>query len=260
MKLYIKNKLKNTSLLEWLQWINYRSSFLNPKSKHPRKLVVKFYSQFVKRHSLVFDIGANKGERVAIFSELGAIVIAVDPLISAIMGMKDRFRNHKNIIFENVGLDRIQGEMPFYICDEDDRLSTFSPEQMKSSFFANITTWNRQEIIMVCKLDDLIIKYGIPDFCKIDVEGYELNVLQGLSLLIPALSFEFSSKQIEIVCKCFEVLNAMSDRYVFNVCFGEPYNLYFKEWVNKELVLDEIRRKDSLAMTHAWGDIYAKLV
>ena len=45
---------------------------------------------------------------------------------------------------------------------------------------------------MVTTLDKLIEQYEVPSFIKIDVEGYELEVLKGLTRLVPALSFEFT--------------------------------------------------------------------
>jgi hypothetical protein len=40
-------------------------------------------------------------------------------------------------------------------------------------------------------LDELIDEHGLPAFCKIDVEGFEPEVLRGLSTPLPALAFEF---------------------------------------------------------------------
>jgi FkbM family methyltransferase len=41
--------------------------------------------------------------------------------------------------------------------------------------------WNDELEVPMRTLDELIREYGVPDFCKIDVEGYEFGVIQGLS-------------------------------------------------------------------------------
>ena len=41
--------------------------------------------------------------------------------------------------------------------------------------------WNKSIDVKVDTLDNMFTKFGVPRFVKIDVEGYELEVLQGLS-------------------------------------------------------------------------------
>ena len=259
MKNSIKKVLSGLGILKLVQEIRYKMSFLNGKSTHPRKLVHVFYRQFVKKGQLVFDIGANVGERVVVFNELSAKTVAVEPQVHCVEKMEKRFAGNTSVHLENVGLGERQGEMDFYICDDDDRLSTFSNDQMENSFFSGSTRWNRKVVVKILTLEDLIAKYGVPAFCKIDVEGYELNVLKGLKTPIPALSMEFSSKQLGVAEDCMQLLSGISGNYKFNVCFGEPYGMHFKEWVSRDEVIREIERQDKLAATHAWGDIYATI-
>jgi FkbM family methyltransferase len=260
MRSLAKKTLTTLGLLLLAQEIHYRLSFLNKKSMHPRKLVFLFYRQFIRRKDLTFDVGANVGERVSIFDELGARVVAVEPQVNCIKTIKEKFRSHSNVYIENIGLGAARGEMDFFICDEDDRLSTFSTDQMEKSFFTGQTKWNRKEVIPILTMEDLISKYGIPSFCKIDVEGFEVEVLKGLRTPIRAISFEFSSKQMDKANDCMDLLSRLSGKYRFNVCFGEPYALHYKDWVEKEVVLREIEQQDKTAATHAWGDIYAQLL
>jgi FkbM family methyltransferase len=259
----IRNLIKRTARVfhveKHLQEINYKLSYFNGKSKHPRKLVITFYKKFIKRKDLVFDIGANVGERVSVFRELGAVVVAVEPQKKCVDNMKSRFCQSKDIYFENVGLGAMESEMDLFICEDDDRLSTFSTDQVNKSFFSDNTNWKNRELITITTLDVLISKYGLPSFCKIDVEGYELEVLKGLTTSIPYISFEFSSKQMDKIQCCFERLLIINKAYEFNICFGEPYHLHFSKWDCAEQILKEISHEDTRSRTHAWGDVYARL-
>jgi Methyltransferase FkbM domain len=51
--------------------------------------------------------------------------------------------------------------------------------------------WDRSIDVAVATLDDLIAAHGEPAFCKIDVEGFEVDVLAGLTRPVRALSFEY---------------------------------------------------------------------
>ena len=45
--------------------------------------------------------------------------------------------------------------------------------------------------VPVVTLDAAIEHYGVPAYCKIDVEGWEFEVLRGLSQAVDLISLEF---------------------------------------------------------------------
>ncbi|MBK9250272.1 MAG: hypothetical protein IPM69_19725 [Ignavibacteria bacterium] len=49
-----------------------------------------FYSHFINTGDVVFDIGANIGNRTQIFSELGAKVVAVEPQSKCVTALKKK--------------------------------------------------------------------------------------------------------------------------------------------------------------------------
>jgi hypothetical protein len=58
-------------------------------------------------------------------------------------------------------------------------------------------------------LDKLIEQFGIPSFIKIDVEGFEYEVIKGLSKPVKALSLEFTPEIIESTYKCINYLQQL---------------------------------------------------
>jgi uncharacterized membrane protein len=64
-------------------------------------------------------------------------------------------------------------------------------------------------VVPVTTLNDLIERYGHPDFVKIDVEGCEADVLKGLSSRVPLISLEFHSIEIDHAEECLAILANM---------------------------------------------------
>ena len=69
--------------------------------------------------------------------------------------------------------------------------------------------------VQVVTLQTLIERYGEPAFVKVDVEGFEAEVLAGLATPVRALSFEYLPATREIALDCLERL-ALLGRYRYN--------------------------------------------
>jgi FkbM family methyltransferase len=94
-------------------------------------------------------------------------------------------------------------------------------EAVKSSGRFGRHGWGEPVEVPMTTLDKLIAEHGRPAFCKIDVEGFELDVLLGLSTPIPVMSFEFSPETIERACQCVKRITQLAggeDRARFNYC------------------------------------------
>src|SRR5690606_14132003 len=86
--------------------------------------------------------------------------------------------------------------------------------------------WDRIIEVRAVTLDSLIAAHGVPEFIKIDVEGFEDRVLAGLSRAVPALSFEFTTINRDVACRCLDRLTRLGT-YRFDVALGETQHLTF---------------------------------
>ena len=104
-------------------------------------------------------------------------------------------------------------------------------------------------------LDELVTRFGRPAFCKIDVEGFELEVLRGLSTPLPALCFEYIPAAIHLAQGCLDRLSSLGD-YRYNWTQGESHRFLSSSWLPAADMGDNILRE---AASSSSGDIYARL-
>src|SRR3989304_5990967 len=90
--------------------------------------------------------------------------------------------------------------------------------------------WEAEIGVPVTTLDRLIEQHGLPRFCKLDVEGSELEALQGLSVPLPALSSEVAPAAAELALGCLDRITALGD-YEFNRTAGESTRWHSPDWL-----------------------------
>ncbi len=217
--------------------------------------LVQFYSQFVGMGDLCFDIGAHWGSHTAAFRALYAEVVCVEPQPRIVQTLEHRFINDAFVHIVSKGVAARVGHLPMFISERDSTISTFE-EKWKTGRFKGYTDWNITIGIPVITLDALIKQYGIPRFCKIDVEGFEYEVLRGLSVPIPSLSFEFTEEFFVDAKCCLDYLVALSGKYIFNFSLGASLEWGLSEWSGADEVISSLCE---LAGDLLGGDIYAKV-
>jgi FkbM family methyltransferase len=156
---------------------------------------------------LVFDIGSNIGQITRRLINADCKVVAVEPLVELTFN-----ENYDGVyaIKHKCASDEIK-EIDFYKCEKSltrssclkswrnlDSVRTLPPKKGSVKWVkttASTTT-----------LDALIEEFGKPKYIKIDVEGYEDKVLEGLSHKIDLISFEFVGGVTDKAIRCLDIL------------------------------------------------------
>ncbi|MFX1310996.1 MAG: FkbM family methyltransferase [Promethearchaeota archaeon] len=244
-----------------LDFLNIQSQFrkLLIKFNFPRLERIKtyqFYSQFIKKGELCFDIGANIGKITNILLNIGAKVICVEPQKSCLIKLHKFYNKTKNVIIVNKALGAKVGFGKLHICDETDTMSTLSEDFRTKSRYSKDYSWRKKTKVAITTLDNLIHIYGIPKFCKVDVEGYEVEVFRGLSKKIPYICFEFHMELIGRVKSCLDQLLSLGSIKV-NFTKGDKKELCLKKWVSPNNLYKIL---ESLKNNSLWGDIYTEFI
>ena len=261
MKIFLKKLLSERIIFILKKWkIKYFPSQYELLFKENQKNLfetrIKFYSIFIKKGDLCYDVGANIGNRVDAFLHLGAEVIAVEPQKSCYTILEMKYGNKIKIVKKGLGAE--VGTLDFHISDST-VLSSFSTDwinSVKSERFKN-NKWKTILKTEITTLDNLILEFGVPAFIKIDVEGYELEVLKGLSKPIGLISFEYTvPEQTDKVIECIMQLESIENEIECNYCSGETMILELNHWI-KASEMKKYISNDKFVKS-GFGDIYIK--
>ena len=114
--------------------------------------------------------------------------------------------------------------------------------------------------VPITTLDTAIKTYGRPDFCKIDVEGYEYHVLQGLSQPIPLLSLEYHVRERELttIDTCLKHLSKFGSLSL-NTLPADADTWAFSEWLPYQEIQDRVLQVLTESSKSEYGDLFVRM-
>jgi FkbM family methyltransferase len=207
---------------------------------------------------LVFDVGANQGNKTAEYLAYGASrVICFEPQQHLVQHLQQRFKSEikdGTVFVYDCALGPENTTMNLYPSSAD-TISTMSQKFQTGRFVGQGYTWNAPIPVPVQKVHHFIETHGNPDYMKIDVEGFEWSVLQGLDRVFPTvISFEYSEEFPEEYTKILDWLESKGYG-LFTISLGES-GIFSLRWGTKLMLLDYL--KSIHTGNWSWGDIYAK--
>lgn len=242
---------------EWLGLLRSLAIYWRPGH---RRGLVRLYRTFVEPGDLVFDIGAHLGDRTAAFAALGARVVALEPHPRLLPWLNRLVSGREGVLIRAEAVGPAPGSATLAMSRRTPTVSTLAHDWRgrigrTNPTFARVR-WEEGVEVPLTTLDALIREHGLPRFCKIDVEGYEAQVLQGLSVALPAVSMEFVSGSLGVARECVDRLQELAE-YEFNAIRGEGRTFLFDGWRSA----DQIRGwLDGGAGDASSGDLYARRI
>jgi FkbM family methyltransferase len=220
--------------------------------------LTRHYAAFLGPGDLTFDVGAHVGNHARSLARLGARVIAIEPQPALAAWLRRLFRNRPQVTVIESALAAAPGVVELHMSPRTPAVATVSRRWLgtaRTSAGFDRVRWTAAALVPATTLDALIARHGLPRFCKIDVEGYEAEVLHGLSHPIPALSFEYLPAAVEVAAEAARVIVGLG-RYRFNVTIGEHRRFLWPQWRPLDALEAWLwaRRRDERS-----GDVYARL-
>ncbi len=236
--------------LGWRGWAGLARSLVIYRARPGRiARLARFYATLLQPGDLAFDIGAHVGNRARALHRAGARVVAVEPQAALHAFLARDLPRDITLLRQAVGAT--PGIAELAVSRLHPTVSSLVPGRVAAGPGFGHVRWDAREPVEVTTLDALIAAYGVPRFIKIDVEGFEAEVLAGLTQPVAWITFEALPAAPLAARACLDRLAALGP-YRFNLIVGEG-DRFALDWT------DAAGLAAALPRLNRNGDIYARL-
>ncbi len=142
----------------------------------------------------VVDIGANRGQfaLVARRHYPDAKIVAFEPLQEPAAIFRRVFSSDRAVVLHEVAIGPEEKDMTIHVSSQDDSSSLLPITALQSRLFPGTGEIEKRNV-QVRRLDGVLKQADIaqPSLLKIDVQGFEMQVLEGCRALLPAFSHAY---------------------------------------------------------------------
>jgi FkbM family methyltransferase len=263
MKTTLKRLLRKRNLyypIKYSPFFRFYQLLFKAAEIKEQKKETAFYKSFLPTCKLIFDIGAYDGHKTEAFLSISEKVISCEPDAENFKLLQTRFRNNKRrVTLENKALSDKEGYAELHVHHSGSAFNTLSNKWMKLLESDNLERWKEQisftgtQTVETITLDQLINKYGVPDFIKIDAEGSDQRILKGLSQRVHYLSFEILLPDYANEMQdCLAHISSLDNTATYNISRFEK--MVLPGFVNKDELEEYLENNNILSF-----DVIAKM-
>ena len=142
---------------------------------HDERYEIKNLQKIINNTDVCWDIGANIGFYSFLFASIvkNGEVVSFEPIFKTYNDLKDGkdINNYKNIVLNNYALGSECKDQKIFFSHEDLSIGTAS--------FLDSDSFENSEMVHINTIDNICHRLKTPDFLKIDVEGFQMQVIKG---------------------------------------------------------------------------------
>jgi len=270
-KLQIQRMLKRAKLYHRLRTSSVHELYWRIADRGwilAREKQVDFYRRLLtglRQGDLIFDIGANEGFKTDLFLRLGARVVAIEPDETNQSILRERFVRfrlvRRPLVIVGKAVSDKSALETMWIDGPGSAVNTLS-QKWASTLKGNKARhahgncgldFTRSKIVETMTVEQLISAHGVPIFIKIDVEGYELNVIRSLRRPVPYLSFEVNLPEFRSEgLQCVEILRRLATAGKFNYAVDCEQGLALERWLSADEFLHVLGQCTESAVEVFW--------
>jgi FkbM family methyltransferase len=240
-------------LAHWTGLLRSLVIYHNPVRTGPLR---RFYRELLRPGDLAFDVGAHVGTRARAMRAAGARVVALEPQAPFSRFLRLTLPRDIRLVEAAAGGSESVAQMA--VSSRHPTVSSlntgFVTQAGAAPGFEHVR-WDSAQQVQVTTLDRLIADEGLPRYIKIDVEGFELEVLSGLSQPVEMISVEYLPGLPDLTLSVIDRLLELGP-YRFNPVRGESAAFVWDQWRAAEATKDWLRGLPADAPS---GDLYARL-
>ena len=219
MKPIIKDALLRAGLYPIARSL-YRK--LSPLHRRQQALRTAFLAQLTKPGDLCFDVGGNLGQTVESLRACGARVVTIEPNPACLPTLRYSFGKDPQVVIVNKAVGAEPGVAMLH-CH-----GTSSTASLRDGWWKTDDEVVETEVVTLGRLMD---EHGPPQFMKVDVEGFEVAVFQGLDRPVPIITFEMHAAESAEAVAVLDRLSALGTIQGVNAVNEDHDRWLLDRWV-----------------------------